>query len=170
MRRYTHHRPGRRIFKTGLSVFISVQLFYLLGHYNPVQAALACILTLQRTPGESKEKGKNRIIGTLIGGISAYLCLVVLDIIAWETVTTFAPIIVAIFVMLSLSVSKAMNLAPYALAIAATVTTVTLLSHNTSHLDALSYVSLRMLETFVGFGVAYLVNKHVLPMEEKQKD
>jgi uncharacterized membrane protein YgaE (UPF0421/DUF939 family) len=170
MEKYKEFIPGRRIMKTAIAVFISVQLFNFFGHYNPVHAALACILTMRTTSDETKSRGKNRLIGTLVGGVSSYLCLVFFQyfpIVTSESV--FAPAVVALFVLLSLLVSKALQLAPYAIAIAAVVTTVTLLSHNTHHLDALSYVSLRMFETLVGFIIAYLVNKYLLPRRKKKK-
>ena len=64
MRRYKEFMPGRRILKTAIAVLISLQLFYLFGHTTPVHAALACILTLRATEDETKERGKNRLIGT----------------------------------------------------------------------------------------------------------
>lgn len=163
METYRMYGPGRRIVKTAIAVFISVQLFYLFGHTTPVHAALACILTMRPTTDETKDRGINRIIGTLIGGLSAYLCLVFIASLPIEPVSNFAPAIVAIFVLFSLTLSKAINLAPYAMTIASAVTVVTLLSHNDSHLDALSYVSLRVLETIVGFSIAFIVNKYLLP-------
>lgn len=163
METYRMYGPGRRIVKTAIAVFISVQLFYLFGHTTPVHAALACILTMRPTTDETKDRGINRIIGTLIGGLSAYLCLVFIASLPIEPVLNFAPAIVAIFVLFSLTLSKAINLAPYAMTIASAVTVVTLLSHNDSHLDALSYVSLRVLETIVGFSIAFIVNKYLLP-------
>ena len=160
---YRTYGPGRRIIKTGIAVFISVQLFYLLGHTTPVHAALACILTMSPTTDETKSRGKNRIIGTMIGGLSAYLCLIFIDQLPIDSVSNFEPAIVAIFVLFSLTLTKAINLAPYAMTISSAVTAVTLLSHNSSHIDALSYVSLRIIETIVGFAIAFLVNKYLLP-------
>ena len=170
MKRYKDFIPGRRIVKTAIAVFISVQLFNFIGHYNPVHAVLACILTMRPTSDETKSRGKNRLIGTLVGGLSSYLGLVFFQyypIISIESI--FAPLVVALFVFLSLLISKALHLAPYAITIASVVTAVTLLSHNSHHLDALSYVSLRMFETFVGFVISYLVNKYLLPRRKKKE-
>lgn len=167
MDKYRTYIPGRRIVKTAIAVFLSVQLFYLLGHTTPVHAALACILTMRTTADETKSRGKNRIIGTLIGGLSAYLCLIFIDRLQLSSVSNFAPIIVAVFVLLSLTITKALQMDPYAMTIASVVTVVTLLSHNESHLDALSYVSIRILETIVGFVIAYMVNRYLLPRRNK---
>lgn len=75
--------------------------------------------------------------------------------------SNFAPIVIAIFIYLSLWIEKSLALDPYAISIASVVTTVTMISHNQHHSDALSYVSLRMFETLVGFKIAYLVNKYL---------
>ncbi len=167
MEKYKELVPGRRIMKTTIAVLISVQLFYFLGHYDPVHAALACILTMRTTSAETKSTGINRIIGTLIGGVSSYACLLLLQSFNVGSTSNFAPLAVAIFVMLSLSLCKVLKLAPYAMTISAVVTAVTLLSHNESHLDALSYVTIRIIETFVGFLIAYFVNKRLLPRRKK---
>lgn len=170
MEKYKGFIPGRRIVKTAIAVFISIQLFHFFGHYNPVHAALACILTMRPTSDETKTRGTNRLIGTLVGGIASYLCLIIFQYVPLVTAESiFAPLVVAGFVFLSLLVSKALKLAPYAIAIASVVTTVTLLSHNAHHFDALSYVSLRMFETFVGFVIAYLVNRYLLPRRKKKE-
>ena len=169
MGKYTELVPGRRILKTTIAVLISVQLFYFLGHYDPVHAALACILTMRTTSAETKSTGINRMIGTLIGGVSSYACLLLLQYFNIGNTSNFAPLVVAVFVMVSLSLCKILKLAPYAMSIAAVVTAVTLLSHNESHLDALSYVAIRTIETFIGFLIAYFVNKHLLPRRKINK-
>lgn len=161
MRRYKEFIPGRHILKTATAVFISLQLFYFLGHTTPVHAALACILTLRTTDDETKERGKNRLIGTLAGGLSSYLGLVLLQYLPITSESNFAPIVIATFVYLSLWIGKSLNLDPYAISIASVVTTVTMISHNQHHSDALSYVSLHMFETLVVFLIAYLVNKYL---------
>lgn len=168
MSKYSEYAPGRRIVKTAIAVFISVQIFYLLGHFTPVHAALACILTMRPTSDETKDRGINRIIGTFVGGLSSYLCLLILEYITIESISYFAPLIVAFFVLFYLTLSKVLKLAPYAMTIAAIVTAVTLLTHNSSHVDALSYVSLRIFETIVGFFIAYLVNRYLLPRRIKE--
>ncbi len=168
MKRYKEFVPGRRILKTGVSVFLSVQLFYFFGHQTPVHAALACILTMRATSDETKERGKNRLIGTLVGGLSSYLGLVLFQLLPINSLSNFAPLIIASFVYLSLWIGKSLHLDPYAITIAAVVATVTMISHNEHHSDALSYVSLRMLETLVGFLIAYLVNKHFFKRRESK--
>ncbi len=169
MERYKEFIPGRRILKTGIAVFISVQLFYFFGHHTPTHAALACILTLRTTSDETKERGKNRLIGTLVGGLSSYLGLVLLQYLPITTYSGFAPIVIASFVYLSLWIGKSLHLEPYAITISAVVATVTMISHNQHHTDALSYVSLRMLETLVGFLIAYLVNKYFFKRKKLKK-
>lgn len=170
MDKYKDFIPGRRIMKTAIAVWICVQIFFFFGHYNPVQAALACILTMSVTSDETKTKGTNRLIGTLVGGASAYGCLVILQYLPVGAESNLAPVVVATFVFLSLLISKGLHLAPYAIAIAATVTVVILLSYNTNHLDALSYVALRTGETLVGFIIAYFVNKYFFPRPKKEKN
>lgn len=168
MRRYKEFMPGRRILKTAIAVLISLQLFYFFGHTTPVHAALACILTLRATEDETKERGKNRLIGTLVGGLSSYLGLLILQFLPVSSQSNFAPIVIATFVYLSLWIGKSLHLEPYAIAIASVVATVTMISHNQHHSDALSYVALRMFETLIGFLIAYLVNKYLFKRRPKE--
>ena len=59
---------GMRNFKTALAIFLCLILY----RFIPGEASFACIaalIAMQSTLGESLEQGRNRLMGTAIGGI-----------------------------------------------------------------------------------------------------
>ena len=69
-------RPGLRIIKT----FIAVTLAVLLSHFRPGEglpfySAIAAIICLKSDVEGSRDIGKNRIIGTILGGVCGALYL-----------------------------------------------------------------------------------------------
>lgn len=152
--------PGMRIIKTSLSVLICLLIFYAFGYYSPVNAVIACVMMTKETVQESKKMSLNRILGTGIGGVTSLMMLLImkgLDISAHDGVV---PFILALSVMLDLLLCKWFRFHSYVGSMSSLVTLVTVLSHGESHLDAVTYVAVRMTETVVGIVVAYLVNSY----------
>lgn len=70
--------PGLRIVKT----FIAVTLAMLISHYRPGEglpfySAIAAIICLKSDVEGSREIGRNRIIGTILGGICGLIYLLI---------------------------------------------------------------------------------------------
>ena len=69
-------KPGQRIFKTALAVFLS----FTFSHFRsadalPFYSAIAAIICTKNDVNESIEIGLNRILGTFIGGFVGFLYL-----------------------------------------------------------------------------------------------
>ena len=61
---------GMRLIKTALAVFLCFIIYRIRGEGIPFYSAIAAVLCMQREIEDSKEKGKNRMLATLIGGIA----------------------------------------------------------------------------------------------------
>lgn len=71
-------KPGLRIIKTLIAVALSMLIsYYRPGDGLPFSSAIAAIICLQPDPGETREIGKNRFYGTILGGICGLLYLLV---------------------------------------------------------------------------------------------
>lgn len=71
-------KPGLRIIKTLIAVALSMLIsYYRPGDGLPFSSAIAAIICLQPDPGETREIGKNRFCGTILGGICGLLYLLV---------------------------------------------------------------------------------------------
>ncbi len=63
-------KVGARIQKTALSVFICIIISHLLGGKSPFYACIAAVICMQDSHENTIKMGKNRMIGTIIGGIA----------------------------------------------------------------------------------------------------
>ncbi len=145
--------PGLRIVKTSLAIFICLVFFDLINYPEPpVYAAIACILTLRYTIVETRHSGTDRMIGTIFGGMMALIVLSLpLDFV-------YEPLLLAITVMVTLMLCKALRFRPGVFSMAGVILIIILLSHPLSHQEVLTYVSIRVIETLAGIVVAMLVN------------
>ena len=72
-------RPGLRIIKTVIAVFLSMLISELRpGQGLPINSSIAAIISMQTNLVDTKDIGINRVIGTILGGLIglAYLILV----------------------------------------------------------------------------------------------
>lgn len=68
---------GFRNIKTAISVFICISIFQLLDRPYPFYACIAAVICMKKSVGNSYIIGKNRMIGTIIGGIVGLVLSVV---------------------------------------------------------------------------------------------
>ncbi len=69
---------GSRNIKTAISVFICISIFQLLNRPYPFYACIAAVICMQKSVKNSFKTGKNRMIGTVIGGVMGYVLTVTL--------------------------------------------------------------------------------------------
>lgn len=148
---------GMRNIKTALSVFICVVVFAIMGpQFNPLFAAVAAIVCMGTSMENSVKTGWNRILGTIIGGLSGlfgiFLCNVIPLGFAYVLII---PLGTMGLIYLLNSLEK-----PGAIIIC----TVVFISIMTTYPQELgSYVAsfFRLLETGFGVIVAFLVNRFI---------
>lgn len=153
--------PGLRIIKTGIAVFICLITLYWFNHFEPIHAAIACVLMMKSTVEESTQSGVQRTIGTILGGIVSLILINILRYFDIPHESMIKPIVMTLGVVVVLIVSKAAHAASYISSMAAVVLLITMISHASVDDNTLVYVVNRVLETIYGIGIALLVNKYV---------
>ncbi len=147
---------GMRNIKTALSVFICLLFFEAINRDNALFACIAAVICVQNTIVDSVKIGISRIIGTMLGGLSAALVLFIVNAYFDEKVLIFI-IPLGIIILIQICVSINMK---QAVAICCVVYMVVVISKN--HEDGYMYYTInRVLDTSLGIIIALFVNKYV---------
>lgn len=161
MQRLKDYLPGLRIIKTVLAVLLCLVFFSLFHNSKPIYAGIACILMMKEDHKQTQIAGMNRVLGTLIGGVVSYGCLIVIEWTALHVNLYFMSLVIAFAVFIVLMICKLWQLDTYVYSMSGIITLIILLSYQNSYNNALQYVISRMLETIAGILIAFLVNKYV---------
>lgn len=161
--------PGLRIIKTTVALLICLLTFYAFKYYNPIYAAIACVLMMRSTVEESFQSGLQRIIGTIFGGIVSLALLNLLDFFKVPNESLLTPIVITLGVLFVLIVSKASHANSYVGSMAAIVLLIIMISNNASNDDNVMYIIVRVLETIYGVVIAVLVNRYLNFNLDKKK-
>ncbi|MDF9825816.1 uncharacterized membrane protein YgaE (UPF0421/DUF939 family) [Breznakia sp. PF5-3] len=154
--------PGARIYKTLIAVTISLILSrYILG-LSGFYMTIAVVLSMKTDPQKSLIYGKNRIIGTLLGGILGYIIMVVIrhtPFISEDSIWMLFINVGCIFLLLWFS--KLTHMSETGAALGCVIFfSITLIRFNAPIFD---YVFIRVLETTIGVIIAMGVNYIKLP-------
>lgn len=149
-------RPGLRIIKT----FIAVTLAVLLSHFRPGEglpfySAIAAIICLKSDVEGSRDIGKNRIIGTILGGVCGALYLYLIP------AHTLQPAFELILISLLASIiiwMMAMAGKPKAVPIMAIVFLSITINHGNEGNLAFVFAFSRTFDTMIGVISAIIVN------------
>ena len=146
---------GMRVVKTVLAVYIC----FIISIYReglPFYSAIAAILCMQANPKESIDVGKNRIKGTLIGGLYGFLALILVNFMGVEL---FGHIH---YLVLSLGLIPIIYTNVHLKSYTSTyISCVVFLSITVAHGGDSSpmYFTLnRVVDTLIGIGVSWIVN------------
>ena len=150
---------GARNFKTALSILLCIIILPLLGFDSPFYACIAAVICLTDSYENSIKIGKNRMIGTIVGGTFGMFATIILS--NYDT-TILRYIIIFIFSILTIYVCTILN-KPGSVSIACIVLLANLLL-NRDYSNYLYTVS-RIFETFIGILIAVLVNAYILPKD-----
>ena len=149
-------RLGMRTFKTGLSVFLVILLFRIIGWQGMQIASLTAVFSLREDFDKSLSFGLSRVLGNTIGGVLAlvfYLLNAYFDSAFWVTLV-FVPILTMLTIMFNVAFN---NKAGVIGAVSAMlIITLSIPAHET-----ILYVFARVFETFVGVFIAITVNSDV---------
>ena len=109
-------KPGARIIKTGLALFLSMILSSLRASGLPFYSGIAAIICMQQDVASTFVKGINRAIGTIIGGLTGlvYLLYIQEDKILIWILASFErnlAITIAAIVFLSVTINHAHDVA-----------------------------------------------------------
>ncbi|MGL4451317.1 MAG: FUSC family protein [Sarcina sp.] len=148
---------GARNFKTALSIFLCIIILNLLGFESPFYACIAAVICMTDSCETSIKMGKNRMIGTLVGGAFGMLATIILSKYDSEF---FRTVIICIFIILAIYVCNLLK-RPGSVSIACIVLLANLLLNR----DYSNYVYTlsRVVETFIGIIIAVGVNIYIMP-------
>lgn len=149
-------KPGMRIIKTAIAVFLCFCIDALRGVNQPIYSVISAIICMQKDIDNSWIVSKNRIIGTFAGGIFGVITLYAVNIIPYMDIDILRFALISAMIVPMLLILKLMNRAG-----AASVTGVVYASIVILHVgsDQVMYYALtRMLDTIVGIMVSLFVN------------
>lgn len=165
MRKYL---PGNRILKTVLAVLICLSIAQIINYDSPYFACIASVIVMKSTPELSFKFGKYRIIGSLFGAFFASVFVVITKVLGIHDDSFMYSLLIAVVLMLDLTLVKIMGFSENATSLSAILVLSVLMSHNQDMQEMLAYISMRMVETIAGVGVAVLVNKYVLNSNDSE--
>lgn len=149
----TKFKLGMRTVKTGLSVFLILLLFGLLGWEGMQIGALTAVFSLREDFDKSLSFGASRILGNAIGGTLALVYVLVNSFFNHEFLVTL--FLIPILTMLTIMLNVAFNNKAGIIGGVAALLIITL---SVPFEHSISYVFARVFETFIGVFVAILVN------------
>lgn len=156
---------GFRNIKTGIAVFICLIIFKLINREDCTFACVASILCMGDSVESSLDLGKERIIGTLFGGISSIAFLYIVNFI--PNVGINSPVIIAIgvsFIIYICNVFKCQD----SCGVCCMVYISIMLNYAGS--GAILYSANRTLDTLIGVIIAIVVNYYIKPPKNKTED
>lgn len=141
---------GMRTFKTGLAVMITLLIAEIGVIVNPIYATIGTVLVMQQTVKGSFLMGKNRLLGTLIGGIFAYfIALVYIDMYIGRSLLIAAGVVITIRCCNALKLNDSISIALTVL--------LSILIGIDEH-DPLIYSTIRIWDTSIGVLVGIIIN------------
>ncbi|HGR0588076.1 TPA: aromatic acid exporter family protein [Streptococcus pneumoniae] len=158
---------GMRTFKTGIAVFLVLLIFGFFGWKGLQIGALTAVFSLRESFDKSVHFGTSRILGNSIGGLYALVFLLntFFHEAFWVTL-----VVVPICTMLTIMTNVAMNNKAGVIGGVAAMLIITL---SIPSGETISYVFVRVSETFMGVFVAIIVNYDIdrirLFLEKKEK-
>lgn len=153
-------KPGLRNTKTALSVFLCIILFEFIGRPNPLFACSATIICMKETVHYSYQKGVDRLIGTLLGGIVGLAFLLIknqLKLLYIEAIVAGLGIFTVIY-LCNLFNKRSVSIISSIVVLAIVI--------GVREKAPLLYAVDRMVDTSIGIIIALLVNKYVYPHKE----
>lgn len=143
---------GMRKVKTSIAVIICLCIFRSFNIEHSFYATIAAVVAMQSSVIKSYKAGRNRMLGTTVGGLTGLLCSLIAP---GNIVVCGIGIIVVIYICDLLDWNKSIPIACIVF-----LATTTNLSPETT---PLAYSIYRFLDTFLGVAVSILVNYFVVP-------
>lgn len=155
---------GMRNIKTSLAVFICLLLFKLINRDNSIFACIAAVICMQNTVDDSFNKGIERTIGTILGGVAGVVVYYILNELFVHDVSIFIiPIGIIILIELCLILNVKQSI------VICIVVYLTVLISPSIKGNHVMYTIMRVIDTTIGIVVAILINKYIV-MPKKLRD
>lgn len=154
---------GLRNIKTALAVSLCMIVFQIINRENPFFACIAAVFCMKDTVSSSVSMGKNRIIGTIIGGTIGVIIIYVSNLIPFLYKIT--PVVTGIGIVIGIYICTLIK-RPGSVIISCIVF-IGIMINYASHIDSYSYAINRSFDTIIGIVIAILINKYFNPPKEK---
>lgn len=148
-------KVGMRNIKTSTAVFVCLLIFRLINRENSIQACIAAVICMQNTIVDSYQKGLQRVIGTIIGGIAGGFVLFIVTTFGHENLLLFIiPLGMTILIELCVAIDMKQSVV---------ICCVVYLGILISKPDDgyLLYTLNRVIDTIAGIMIALFVNKYM---------
>lgn len=157
-------RLGMRTFKTALSVVICVLLFNIFGRDNPLIATITAVVSLRQDMTSTVSIGKERILGNTVGSIAAMIYLIVQHFVPYTMLLQLVllPILVAVVVIFQDGIDNNSG-------IITGIATFILITLSTPQGESVIVALDRIVDTFIGVGVAIFLNTAIKPPETEEQ-
>ena len=160
MDKYKLPKIGARNLKTALAIFLSIMVLKLLGFDSSFYACIAAVICMGDSFENSLKMGKNRMIGTLIGGCVGLFATFLLSYYSnfwFETILITGLSIIVIYICTLLN-------KPGSVSIACIVFLANLLL--TRDYSNYVYNISRIFETLVGIVISIIINIYIFPPKD----
>lgn len=149
-------RLGMRTVKTGLSVFLVILLFHLMGWEGIQIGALTTVFSLREDFDKSVHFGLSRIVGNSVGGFFAIIFFLIRNLYHSHFLVTliFVPLLSMLVIMLNVSINNKAG-------IIGSISAFLIIALSIPVGDTIVYVFARIFETFCGVFIAMIVNTDV---------
>lgn len=159
-------RLGMRTFKTFLSVVLCILLFHILGRDNPLIATISAVFALRQDMTTTVNSGKERILGNTVGSVAAMVYLFARSVIPQTLFLQLVllPILVACVIIFQDGIGNNTG-------IITGIATLILITLTTPQGDSIIVALDRIIDTFIGTGVAIFLNSILRPPNvEEQRE
>ena len=155
MKLNTHYHLKGRALKTGLAVFLTELLAVLLGRSSSFYSSIAAVICLMKSHEETQKKGIERLIGTVVGGLTGWAFLELFIRIPYYK-EYFYPFMVPFGVLLVIYVLNVLNRQTSCMIGCVVFLSITV-NFNRALADIPIYVFDRILDTALGIAMATFV-------------
>ncbi|MGC6769264.1 FUSC family protein [Enterococcus sp. LJL128] len=148
---------GLRTIKTGVSVFICILLSILLRRETYVVSAITAVFTLREDMSNTLSFGKHRVAGNTIGALTSVFVIFIFNLFGDSELVQLIAVPLTIVAMITILVRFQFQEG----VVGATATLLTIVFMIPAH-SSYVYALNRVVDSFIGLGVAILVN-YLLP-------
>lgn len=140
---------GMRNVKTAVSVMICISIFQVLNRSYPFYACIAAVICMRNNQKDTLKVGKNRMIGTMIGGFVGYI---------FSSQFKYNAILIGIGISAVIYICNLLKKeASVAIACIVFIAVMTNLKGQLPHIYAIN----RVVDTFIGIIIAAIVNQYL---------
>jgi len=147
---------GMRNIKTSMSVFLCLLFFHIFNRDNAIHACIAAVICMQNTIVDSFKRGRERVIGTIIGGIAGALVLFIVTTFRHENMLIFIiPLGIVILIEICVSIDMKQSVVICCVVYLGILIT---MDYDSGYI---MYTFNRVLDTTIGIMIALIVNKYM---------